>query len=82
MLIEIALTLNKRSWAICSQGNDIDIKQHFRGIIPSSRVAEAAAYACFAASDATDAARRTTALKLNPFFESWSTEFWLKSCLL
>lgn len=54
-----------------SQGNDIDIKQHLRGIISSSEVvAEAAAQACFAATDATDAALRTIEPIPNPLFNT------------
>lgn len=44
-----------------SQGNEMDIKQHFRGSISSAElkcVAVAAAQACFAATDATVAALR------------------------
>lgn len=44
---------------MCSQGNEMDIKQHFIGSISSAEltcVAAAAAQACFAAADATVAA--------------------------
>jgi hypothetical protein len=37
------LTLNRRSYAIYSQGNDMDIKLHFKGIISSKFGLEAAA---------------------------------------
>lgn len=55
-----------------SQGNEMDIKQHFRGSISSSElmgVAAAAAYACFAATDATDAALRTIEPIPNPLLD-------------
>jgi len=49
----------------------MDIKQHLRGNISSSEDTEeeAAAKACFAATDATDAAFRKTEPIPNPFFE-------------
>lgn len=54
---------------MCSHGNDMDIKQHFRGNISSSDVeAAAAAYACFAATDATFAALRKIEPSPSPFF--------------
>lgn len=57
---------------MCSQGKDMDIKQHLRGNISSSEVvvAAAAAYACFAATDATDAALRTIEPIANPLFDT------------
>lgn len=76
-------TLNKRSWAICSQGKDTDIKQHLRGNTSSSELVEAAAaaYACFAATDATEAAFRTIEPIPNPFFDV-TGEKGPKSCWL
>lgn len=53
-----------------SHGNEMDIKQHLRGNISSSSYeAVAAAIACLAATDATDAALRKMEPRSMLFFE-------------
>lgn len=57
---------------MCSQGSEIDIKQHLRGSMSSSEFLEAAAaaYACFAATEATEAALRTIVAIPKPLLDT------------
>lgn len=61
-----------------SQGKETDIKQHFIGIIINSSPwlveAEVAAYACFAATDATIAAFLKIEPMPNPFLDTVTGE--------
>lgn len=66
-----------------SHGKDIDIKQHFKGTSSESEP-QAPEYACFAASEAADAALRTIVPRPipKPLFEIKIGEKGPKSSLL